>query len=32
MYTVAFAASDLFGAGADHTVTADLGESDLEEP
>ena len=32
VYTVAFAASDLFGPAADHTVTADLGESDLEEP
>ena len=32
VYTVTFAASDLFGAAADHTVTADLGESDLEEP
>ena len=32
VYTVAFAASDLFGTAADHTVTADLGESDLEEP
>ena len=26
-----FAASDLFGTAADHTVTADLGESDLEQ-
>jgi nitrile hydratase len=32
VYTIAFAATDLFGPGADHTVTADLGESDLEEP
>jgi nitrile hydratase len=32
VYTVAFAASDLFGSGADHTVTADLSEGDLEEP
>jgi hypothetical protein len=32
VYTVAFTGSDLFGAEADHTVTADLGESDLEEP
>jgi Nitrile hydratase beta subunit len=32
VYTVAFAASDLFGGSADHTVTADLGERDLEEP
>lgn len=31
VYTVAFAASDLFGPEADHTVTADLAESDLEE-
>jgi nitrile hydratase len=30
VYTVAFAAADLFGAGADHVLTADLGESDLE--
>lgn len=30
VYTVAFAGTDLFGAGADHTVTADLGEHDLE--
>lgn len=30
VYTVAFAAADLFDAGADHTLTADLGESDLE--
>lgn len=32
VFTVAFAGSELFGGGADHTVTADLGESDLEEP
>ena len=32
VYTVAFAAADLFGPAADHTITADLGESDLEEP
>ncbi len=32
VYTVSFAASELFGATADHTVTADLGESDLEGP
>jgi nitrile hydratase len=32
VYTVAFAAADLFGASADHSLTADLGESDLEEP
>ena len=32
VYTVAFAAADLFGACADHTITADLPESDLEEP
>jgi nitrile hydratase subunit beta len=31
VYTVAFAGSDLFGGGADHTVTADLAESDLEQ-
>jgi len=31
VYTVAFSGSDLFGAAADHTVAADLGESDLEE-
>jgi hypothetical protein len=32
VYTVAFAAADLFGPAADHTITADFGESDLEEP
>jgi nitrile hydratase subunit beta len=32
VYTVAFAGADLFGAAADHTVTADLAESDLELP
>ena len=32
VYTVAFAGTDLFGPAADHTLTADLGESDLEEP
>jgi nitrile hydratase subunit beta len=32
VYTVAFAAAELFGAEADHTLTADFGESDLEEP
>jgi nitrile hydratase len=32
VYTVTFDAADLFGPDADHTVTADLGESDLEEP
>ncbi|MBA3604586.1 MAG: nitrile hydratase subunit beta [Actinomycetota bacterium] len=32
VYTVAFTGADLFGPTADHTVTADLGESDLEEP
>ena len=32
VYTVAFAGSDLFGSDADHVVTADLSESDLEEP
>jgi nitrile hydratase subunit beta len=31
VYTVAFAAADLFDLAADHTLTADLGESDLEE-
>jgi|HubBroStandDraft_1064217.scaffolds.fasta_scaffold84219_2 hypothetical protein len=30
VYTVAFNAADLFGPSADHTVTADLAESDLE--
>ena len=30
VYTVAFAAADLFGPAADHTLTADFGESDLE--
>jgi hypothetical protein len=29
-YTVAFAGADLFEADADHTITADLGEDDLE--
>jgi nitrile hydratase len=32
VYTVAFAAADLFGPTADHTLTADLGENELEEP
>jgi nitrile hydratase len=32
VYTVAFAAAVLFDRGADHILTADLGESDLEEP
>ena len=32
VYTVAFAAADLFDPAADHIVTADLAESDLEEP
>src|SRR5262245_50342994 len=32
VYTIAFPASELFGPAADHTVTADLGDSDLEEP
>jgi nitrile hydratase len=32
VYTVAFAGADLFGLEADHRVTADLDESDLEEP
>lgn len=31
VYTVAFAGADLFGPEADHTVTADLAETDLEE-
>jgi hypothetical protein len=31
VYTVAFAGADLFGSDADHIVTADLAESDLEE-
>ena len=31
VYTVAFAGAELFGPAADHTVTADLGESDLED-
>lgn len=30
VYTVAFAAGELFGAGADHILTADVGEHDLE--
>jgi nitrile hydratase subunit beta len=32
VYTVAFDGAELFGPDADHTLTADLGESDLEEP
>lgn len=32
VYTVAFDAADLFGPAADHVVTADLAESDLERP
>ena len=32
MYTVAFAGADLFGSLAEHTVVADLAESDLEVP
>jgi hypothetical protein len=32
VYTVAFDAAALFGDAADHVLTADLGESDLEEP
>jgi nitrile hydratase subunit beta len=32
VYTIAFSGSELFGPAAEHTVTADLGESDLEEP
>ena len=31
VYTVAFAGADLFDSAADHIVTADLAESDLEE-
>jgi nitrile hydratase len=31
IYTVSFPAADLFGAGADHTVTVDVWERDLEE-
>lgn len=32
VYTVVFAAEELFGPGADHTLSADLAESDLELP
>jgi nitrile hydratase len=32
VYTVTFAATDLFGPEADHTIAADLSESDLEKP
>jgi len=32
VYTVGFAAADLFGPEADHTLTADIAESDLEDP
>jgi nitrile hydratase len=32
VYTVAFSGVDLFGPSADHTVSADLPESDLEMP
>jgi nitrile hydratase subunit beta len=32
VYTVVFAAGDLFGPGADHTLSADVGERDLEVP
>jgi len=32
VYTVAFNGEDLFGPGADHTLSADLPESDLENP
>jgi nitrile hydratase subunit beta len=32
VYTVAFPGEHLFGPGADHTVSADLGETDLEAP
>jgi nitrile hydratase len=31
VYAVAFAAADLFGTGADHTVVVDIWEPDLEE-
>jgi len=31
VYTVAFAAADLFGPEADHILIADFGESDLDE-
>jgi nitrile hydratase len=31
VYTVAFSGSELFGPAADHILTADVGESDLEE-
>jgi hypothetical protein len=30
VYTLVFSAADLFGPGADHTVSADLSETDLE--
>jgi nitrile hydratase len=32
VYTVAFDGNDLFGPDADHVVTADIAERDLEEP
>jgi nitrile hydratase len=32
VYTVGFDGRDLFGPGADHTVSADIPESDLEKP
>jgi nitrile hydratase len=32
VYTVLFAGEELFGAGVDHVVAADLAESDLEAP
>jgi nitrile hydratase len=32
VYTVTFKAGDLFGPGADHTLSADIPESDLEVP
>lgn len=32
VYTVAFSAAELFDPTADHTITADLAESDLEAP
>ena len=32
VYTIVFAATELFDAAADHTLAADVAESDLEEP
>ncbi len=32
VYTVAFNGADLFGPAADHTLTADIPETDLEQP